>query len=252
MPPLASYSGVSPPNPQVLVNIPIPAVVEQATTLEHFFLRQNGHFGEGLIPPLTDAVAVSALSHEDMDFARRALAALVSTDTNNFDTVSTLSAERPGLPVLHHRLGELLFKEKKYIEAFAEFAKADDAGFNMIQAVRMMSKCHIAIGNFAPAIDQAENAFLMNPHDGMLRRELASLLLEVGKSLLAQKQYASSSDFLSRVMWLEPRNPEGLFTLAHLQLATGQTNSAVSTLNEIKTIHPKDPRAPALLKSIGK
>jgi len=245
MPPLSTANGME-------FDISIPAVVEQATMLEQFFLRQNGHFGEGLIPPATKLRAVYELSPGDADFARRALAALVSTDTNNFDTVSALAAERPGLPVLHHRLGELLFRDKKYIEAFTEFAKADADGYNMIQAVRMMSKCHIAIGNFAPAIDQAENAFLMNPHDAMLRRELAAILLDVGKSLLAQKQYASSADFLNRVIWLEPRNTEGLFTLAHLQLSTGQTNNATAYLHEIQRINPKDPRAPALLKAIGK
>ncbi|MCL1910213.1 MAG: tetratricopeptide repeat protein [Kiritimatiellaeota bacterium] len=245
MPPLATKP--------VEIAITIPARMEQATQTEYFFLRANGHYGEGLIPPLTKTVAVSALSHEDADFAARALAALASpADSNNFAVVSALAKERPGIPALHSRLGEIFYGEKKFIEAYSEFAKADDAGLNMTQSVRMMSKCHMAIGNIMPAIDQAENAFLMNPSDAMLRRELADLLLRVGASLLEQKQYASAMDFLTRVNFLEPQNPHGLFSLAQLHLATGQTNSAAAYLREIQTLRPGDKTSAALLKEIGK
>ena len=247
MPPLVTDTNYPP-------EIPFPATMEQATFAGYYFLRANGHFGEGLIPPLPPPApaAVTALSPADADFAARALAALASDGTNTFAAVSALADERPGIPALHSRLGAILFAENKFIEAYGEFAKADDAGLNMTQAVRMMAKCHIAIGNVMPAIDQAENAFLMNPADAMLRRELSALLLNVGTSLFENKQYASASDFFTRVNFLEPKNPQGLFAIAQLHLATGQTNSAAAYLKEIQTLRPNDKRAAAILKAIGK
>ena len=244
MPPL-----MSPRNDKV--KITLPKRTEQATLAEYSFLRANGHLGEGLISAY-EGVAESALSPEDADFAARALAALALNGTNAFAAVSALAEERPDIPVLHSRLGDILYSEQKYIEAFGEYSKATANGVNMIHSTRRMSQSHIAIGNIAPAIDQAENAFLMNPADPSLRRELAALLLNVGSALIAQKQHTSAVDFLGRVLWLEPKNPDGLFVMAQLQLGLGETNSAAAYLKEIQALRPEDKRAAAALKAIGK
>ena len=250
MPPLAN-------NPDAVSHkTVIPA--DQATLAEIAFLRANGHIGDGLLPPFTNGVAVSALSHEDNEFLTRAFAAL-ALDANNTNTItnavsalSALAAERPEIPLFHSRLGDILFKEKKYIEAYGEHSKAAESGINMIYDTRRQSLCHTAVGNVGPAVDRAENAFLMNASDTTLRRELAGLLFNIGRTLMSQQRYREASEFLTRVNWLEPHNPEGLIALAQLQLGLGQTNSATGYLREAIKIRPNDKRAEAALKAISK
>ena len=230
----------------------------QATLAEIAFLRANGHVGDGLLPPFTNGVAVSELSREDRAFLVRAFAALAfdagssNSLTNAAAAMAELAAERPGAPVFHSRLGDILFKEKKYIEAYGAYSRAAELGINMVYDTRRQSLCHAAVGNIGPAVDRAENAFLMNANDPALRRELAGMLFNVGGALMSQQRYREAGEFLTRVNWLEPRNPDGLVALAQLQLGLGQTNNAAGYLREAIKIRPNDKRAAAVLKAIGK
>lgn len=228
-------------------------VVSQAMAgqTEMAVLKLNGHLGEGLIPAYTNKSA-AALGEGDLKFIQRAKAARSITGTNAITSVKALAGDYPGTPIFHEWLGDLQWQARNYMEACNEYGKASEYGINMISAYRQQSRCHLVIGNIPMAIDKAENAFLLNPEDPVVRRELSQLLINVGAALLAKKEYKSAGECLNRVTWLEPRNTEALIQLSRLQLEIGQTNNAVGLLKSTLSIKPGHPIAKRMLDKLGK
>ena len=133
-----------------------------------------------------------------------------------------------------------------------EYAKVSEYGYNMVGAYRKQSRCHAMIGNIPVAIDTAENAFLLNPYDPVLRRELAQLLLSTGSALMAKKEMKSADECLTRANWLEPKNADAMIQLALLRMATGQTNNAAVLIDEALKVRPGHPVAEKLKRDIGR
>ncbi|MBQ3811458.1 MAG: hypothetical protein II839_11635 [Kiritimatiellae bacterium] len=228
-------------------------------------LRANGHLGEGLVPPYTNEVYVYWFPYgddprrpyayrsgppakdlaEDFDMAAGAArvarwrAAVSAPATNRVAALRALVESDPDVPLFHHELGEALMREKDFTGACNELAAASRLGWNMVLANRLQARCHAAIGNVPAAIDRAEAAFLVNEGDGLTRRELSDLLLRTGAALLQGRELVSARDCLARSLLLEPGRPDALLLSARLDLAAGQTNLAVRTLDDLLKAHPR-------------
>lgn len=218
---------------------------------EMVVLKMNGHLGEGLIPSFTNASA-SVLGDAGLKLIQCAKEARSMAGTNAIASVKALAAEGPETPIFHEWLGDLQWQAKNYMEACNAYGKASEHGINMISAYRQQSRCHLVIGNIPMAIDKAENAFLLNPEDPVLRHELSQLLINVGGALLAKKDFKSASECLNRVAWLEPRNTEAMIQLSRLQLEIGQTNNAIGLLKSALNIKPDHPIAKRMLGKLTK
>jgi len=223
----------------------------QAGQMEMMVLKMNGHFGEGLVPAYTNAPATT-IGEAGLALAVRAVAARAMVGTNGIAAMKALVKEYPGTPIFHEWLAELFWNEKNYTGACNEYVKTSEAGVNMISAYRQQARCHLVIGNIPMAIDKTENAFLLNPGDPLLRRELSQLLVNTGSTLMAKKDYQSASECLNRAAWLEPNSTEPLFQLAKLQLNIGQTNSAVGILKGVLKLKPNNVMARRMIDKLEK
>ncbi len=228
-------------------------------------LRANGHLGEGLVPPYTNEVYVYWFPYGD-DLRRpyayrsgppakepaencdpaagaarveRWRAAVAAPATNRVAALRALVESDPDVPLFHHELGEALMRERDFTGACNELAAASRLGWNMVLANRLQARCHATIGNVPAAIDRAEAAFLVNEGDGLTRRELSDLLLRTGAALLQGRELVSARDCLARSLLLEPGRPDALLLSARLDLAAGQTNLAVRTLDDLIKAHPR-------------
>jgi len=202
-------------------------------------LRANGHLGEGLVPPYTNGVALAELDEAGRARVERWRAATSAPATNRVAALRALVQSDPDVPLFHHELGEALLRERDFTGACNAFAAASRLGWNMVLANRMQARCHAAIGNVPAAIDRAEAAFLVNEGDGLTRRELSDLLLRTGAALLQGRELVSARDCLARSLLLEPGRPDALLLSAQLDLAAGQTNLAVRTLDELLKAYPR-------------
>lgn len=223
----------------------------QAGQMEMMVLKMTGHFGEGLVPAYTNAPAIT-IGDPGVALAIRAAAARAITGTNGIVAMKALVKEHPGTPLFHEWLAELFWNEKNYTGACNEYGKTSEAGVNMISAYRQQARCHLVIGNIPMAIDKTENAFLLNPDDPLLRRELSQLLVNTGSALIAKRDYQSASECLNRAAWLEPNSAEPLFQLAKLQLDIGQTNSAVGILKGVLKLKPNNVMARRMIDKLEK
>ena len=221
-----------------------------ATQAEMRMLKMNRHLGEGLIPPCTSALAARSVDAPGAERLRRAAEALGRTGTNALAAATALVEDYPDVPVFREWLGDQHWQARDAMAACNEYAKASDLGYNMIYAYRQQAKCHQLIGNIPVAIDKAESAFLLNPSDALVRRELAQLLAGVGSALLARKEFQSAAECLNRAAWLEPRSTETMMHLARLQLETGQTNNAIGILDGVLKLKPGHPVAKRLKESL--
>ncbi|MGI5867823.1 MAG: sulfatase-like hydrolase/transferase [Kiritimatiellia bacterium] len=221
-----------------------------ATQAERTVLKMNRHLGEGLIPPCAGARADRAVDAPGAERMRRAVEVLGRTGTNALAAAAALVEDYPEVPIFHEWLGEQHGLARDAMAACNAFAKVSELGYNMVYAYRQQAKCHQIVGNVPAAIDKAETAFLLNPADAFVRRELAQLLANAGATLLAHKEFQSASECLNRAAWLEPRSTEVMMQLVRLQLETGQTNNAVGILNNVLKLRPDHTAAKQLKQSL--
>lgn len=204
--PLQRKQGDVDPALSVLQGITEVKAVPLAFQDEAVVLRANGHLGEGLVPPCTNVSVRASLGTNEFARIARAREAFFLPTTNRLDALKALTLSDPDVPLFHHAYGEALLHAKDYTGACNALSKASRIGFNMVLANRLQARCHAAIGNVPAAIDRAESAFLVNEGDPLTRRELASLLLRAGASLVQAGELRPASDCLSRVLLLDPDN----------------------------------------------
>lgn len=223
-----------------------------ANQMEMLVMQAGGHLGEGLIPPYKGA-PVGEIGAEGVKLiAKAAEARSMEPREARAEAVSELVKLYPEIPIFRSWLGDILWDSKDYMGACNEYAKVSEYGYNMVGAYRKQSRCHAMIGNIPVAIDTAENAFLLNPYDLVLRRELAQLLLSTGSALMAKKEMKSADECLTRANWLEPKNADAMIQLALLRMATGQTNNAAVLIDEALKVRPGHPVAEKLKRDIGR
>ena len=228
------------------------AMVSQpmATQAEMTVLKMNRHLGEGLVPPCTNAMAAQSVDAPGAERLRRAAETLGSAGTNALARARALVEDYPETPLFREWLADQLFQARDTMAACNEYAKVSDLGYNMVHAYRQQAKCHQIIGNVPVAIDKAETAFLLNPADALVRRELAQLLTAVGAALTARGEFQPASECLNRAAWLEPKSVDVMLHLARLQLATGQTNAALGSIDGALKLKPGHPGAKKLKDSL--
>ena len=251
LPPLEAKSAVCPVS--VLDGLGArPVAVPLAHQNAMAVMRANGHLGEGLVPPFTNGVAVAELDDAGRARVARWRAAAAAPATNRVSALRALVEGDPDVPLFRHELGEALMREKDFTDACNEFAAASRLGWNMVLADRLQARCHAAIGNVPAAIDAAETAFLVNEGDGLTRRELSDLLVRTAAALLQARELVSARDCIARSVLLEPGRPDALLLSARLDLAAGQTNLAVRTLDGLLEAHPRFKAAADLRAEIRK
>lgn len=204
--PLQRKQGNVDPSLSVLQGLTEVKAVPLAYQDEAVVLRANGHLGEGLVPPCTNMCVRASLATNEYARVARAREAFFLPSTNRLAALKALTVSDPDVPLFHHAYGEALLHAKDYTGACNALSKASRIGFNMVLANRLQARCHAAIGNVPAAIDRAESAFLVNEGDPLTRRELASLLLRAGASLVQAGELKPASDCLSRVLLLDPAN----------------------------------------------
>ena len=234
--------------PQLGLGEVVPEVL--AGQIEMMVMQAGGHLGEGLIPPYDGAPVQEVGPEGDELMAKAAGAYRMEAGEAKTAAVSELVKLHPETPIFRSWLGDILWDGKDYMGACNEYAKVAEYGYNMVGAYRKQSRCHAMIGNIPVAIDTAENAFLLNPYDPVLRRELAQLLLSTGSVLMAKKDMKAADECLSRANWLEPQNPDAMVQLALLRMATGQTNSAAAFIDSALKVRPRHPVAVKLKESM--
>ena len=254
LPPLEARQGDGVSTLSVLQGLapvrPLPLAHQSAALI----LRANGHLGEGLVPPYTNGAARAALTTDDftrINRARTAMLALSQNATNRTALLKNLVETDPEVPLFYQWLGESLLLDRDITSACNAFQKASEYGYNMVLANRLQSQCHAMIGNVPAAIERAETAFMLNEDDPLTRRELSRLLLRTGAALIQNRDFKTAESCLTRSHLLEPGSPLVQTELAILQLATGQTNAALSHLKEALRLNPGDKRATALLNALS-
>ena len=71
----------------------------------------------------------------------------------------------------------------------------------------------LATGDVLKSIDNLENAFLAEPDTTLYRNNLASVLLRTGTTLAAKGADAEAMQCFSRVVFLQPQNPQAHFVM---------------------------------------
>ncbi len=219
-------------------------------TTESMLLNAMGYPGDGLVSPYTNGVAVSSAYGNEL--LSEAQAALAAKGEHAEVLLSGLVEKYPQVPLFHEWFADFLFKHGKYAEAFNEYSKSADIGYNMIRSIRRQSECHMRLGNIPMAVDRAESAFMLSPDDMIIRRELFSLLLSVGRAMNGTKKYEAALECLNRAVWLEPKNAEACYQMAVAQCGIGATNSAVIYLSNALNLNPSHNPAKTLLGKISK
>ena len=98
---------------------------------------------------------------------------------------------------------------------------------------------HLASGHVAQAIDQLENAYLAAPDNVRHRNVLAAVLLRTGLGLAAQGADAEALQCLSRVVYLQPNNPQGLVALGRLHAKMHRPDLARTCFQKALSAHPR-------------
>ena len=75
--------------------------------------------------------------------------------------------------------------------------------------------------------------------------------VDICAALIQNRDFKTAESCLTRSHLLEPGSPLVQTELAILQLATGQTNAALSHLKEALRLNPGDKRATALLNALS-
>jgi tetratricopeptide (TPR) repeat protein len=120
----------------------------------------------------------------------------------------------------------------------------------MLLAISRQSLCHTKLTNIPAAIERAESAFLLNPSDFVLRKELSTLLFSTGVSMYRAKNYATAKECLNRVIWLSPTRLDTYLQMGHIYLEEGNTNAAKSVIGEALKLKPDFMPAKKLLETI--
>lgn len=110
-------------------------------------------------------------------------------------------------------LGVAKAHAKDFAAAAEAHAKAlalePDSPFRMSN----LGLAYLAVGDIATAIDNLENAYLAAPSGAHHRDTLAAVLLRAGIAFSEQDSHSEAMACLSRVIYLQPRNPQAYFAI---------------------------------------
>lgn len=212
---------------------------------ETFTIAMHGIVGEGLIPPYPSTNVLNSVTNEAAFFVEAATAR-----TNSLEQLSAFVARYPSVPLFNYWLGEAFFNKGDYMEACNAYSRASNIGYNMLLAISRQSLCHTKLTNIPAAIERAESAFLLNPSDFVLRKELSTLLFSTGVSMYRAKNYATAKECLNRVIWLSPTRLDTYLQMGHIYLEEGNTNAAKSVIGEALKLKPDFMPAKKLLETI--
>lgn len=212
---------------------------------EAFTILAHCAVGEGLIPPYPSTNVLESVTNEVAFYTAAATAR-----TNTIDQIKALITQYPNVPLFHYWLGEAYYNEGDYMEACNAYGKASHYGYNMLLAISRQSLCHTKLSNIPAAIERAETAYLLNPSDFVLRKELSSLLYSTGISMYKTENYDMAKECFNRVIWLTPTMLEPYLQMGHIHLKQGDTNAAESILNQALKLKPDFPPARKLLDSL--
>jgi tetratricopeptide (TPR) repeat protein len=162
----------------------------------------------------------------------------------------SIASKDPSDYTARYWLGEAYYNEGDYMEACNAYGKASHYGYNMLLAISRQSLCHTKLSNIPAAIERAETAYLLNPSDFVLRKELSSLLYSTGISMYKTENYDMAKECFNRVIWLTPTMLEPYLQMGHIHLKQGDTNAAESVLNQALKLKPDFPPARKLLDSL--
>lgn len=208
--------GLSEVKPQVL-----------PSRFESFTIAFHGFDGEGLIPPYPSTNVLHSVTNESAFLAEAAIA-----KTNSLEQLTAFVKKYPTVPMFHYWLAEAHYNTGDYMEACNAYGRASNIGYNMLMAISRQSLCHTKLSNIPAAIERAETAFLLNPTDFVLRRELSSLLYSTGVSMYKAKNYPTAKECFNRVLWLSPSQLDAYIQMGHIYLAEGNTNAAINVVSE--------------------
>lgn len=217
----------------------------QPSRFETFSIFMHGIEGEGLIPPYPSTNVLHSVTNEAVFYAEAAAA-----KTNSVEHLKAFVAKYPTVPLFHYWYAEALYNTGDYMEACNAYGRASHYGYNMLISISRQSLCHTKLSNIPAAIERAENAFLLNPTDFVLRKELSSILYSTGISMYKAKNYPTAKECLNRVLWLTPSQLDAYIQMGNIYLAEGNTNAAINVVNQALKLKPEYAPAKKLLENI--
>lgn len=212
---------------------------------ETFTIAMHGVDGEGLIPPYPSTNVLQSVTNEVAFFEEAAIA-----KTNSVEQLAAFVEKYPTVPMFHYWHAEALYNTGDYMEACNAYGRASNLGYNMLISISRQSLCHTKLSNIPAAIERAETAFLLNPTDFVLRKELSSLLYSTGVSMYKAKNYSTAKECLNRVLWLSPSQLDAYVQMSHIYLAEGNTNLAINVVNQALKLKPDYTPAKKLLENL--
>ena len=149
-------------------------------------------------------------------------------------------------------LGVAQAHAKEFASAVEAHAKAlalePESPFRMSN----LGLAYLAVGDIAKAIDNLENAYLANPDGARHRATLAAVLLHAGIAFSEQESHSEAMACLSRVVYLQPRNPQAYFAIGKENEKLQRPDLARANYLKALDINPRFQPAREALRELDK
>ena len=143
---------------------------------------------------------------------------------------------------------------KSHAKDFAAAAEAHAKALELEPAspFRMsnLGLAYLGVGDIAKAIDNLENAYLANTSNARHRDTLAAVLLRAGLAFSAQDSHSEAMACLSRVAYLQPRNPQAYLALGKENEKLHRPDLARANYRKALELNPRFQPAREALKEL--
>jgi tetratricopeptide (TPR) repeat protein len=171
-----------------------------------------------------NSVAAHMLTGEALDGLRRTPEAIAE-----FQAAANAS---PSEPNVHFGLGYLYWESHQYDEAKKEFELELAVDANHSQALGYLGDIELKRGNLDGALSLLRKATIM-------KDDLQFAYVDLGATLMEQKQYRDAIIALKRAEQLNPSQPDAHYRLARVYRAMGNTADAQKEFSLVRELHRK-------------
>lgn len=134
----------------------------------------------------------------------------------------SLLAAEPGNEAARYRLSLIAVRRGRFRQALALAESLIDAQARPELMVHV-ARCHLALGNVAPAVDLLDRALAAGPRSAVVLATLAIALGQLGR-------HAHSLEVFDRAIAIEPREPTLYYNRALVRRELGQIDAAAEDL----------------------
>src|SRR5215469_2647143 len=132
----------------------------------------------------------------------------------------------------HLLSGMTKYQAMEYPEAIRDLTKAAEINPNLPDVYSYLGQAQMASGDMNAARDAFEKELAVNPNDFESNLRLAVLLKQDGN-------YERAHQLLNRSLLVRPNDPGALYQVGATYLAAGDTNRALSSLEDVTKQYPQ-------------